>query len=275
MRRDRSTRRRISRLGMVHTAAHAPEHAPRGELGRYARIRPLRLRLGRGTIVSGRVELVKRRQRLVATIARRVAVGRSVRFARLAVSAGSGRLRLSLRASRPVLYRIRLSVPGDRLNAPCAVRFRVCARERLLGARALYVAAARQAELGRACRWRPHPRPPHRRLDRPARSLHRPPHGGGLRLLVRPGLCLRLPTMAGQPPWLSRCTGAPSGSGPSRRAPTRTRPAVRSFCRCRPHATASTPAPWRRTAVPQKGRFRPRRVGGHPIPGASVARRRP
>jgi hypothetical protein len=81
------------------------------------RLRPVRLRLGRGTILSGRVEPVKRRQRLVATIERRLAAGRYVRVARLRVTAGSGRFRLPLRPSRPGLYRIRLSVPGDRLNA--------------------------------------------------------------------------------------------------------------------------------------------------------------
>src|ERR671922_236686 len=81
------------------------------------RIRPVRLNLGRGTILSGRVEPVKRRQRLVATIERRLAAGRYVRVARLPVTAGSGRFRLPLRPSRPGLYRIRLSVAGDRLNA--------------------------------------------------------------------------------------------------------------------------------------------------------------
>jgi hypothetical protein len=81
------------------------------------RIRPVRLNLGRGTVLSGRVEPVKRRQRLVATIERRLAAGRYVRVARLPVTAGSGRFRLPLRPSRPGLYRIRLSVPGDRLNA--------------------------------------------------------------------------------------------------------------------------------------------------------------
>jgi hypothetical protein len=82
-----------------------------------SKVRPLRLRLGRGTIVSGRVEPVKRRQRLVATIERRLAGGRYVRVVRLPVTAGSGRFRLWLRPPRPGLYRIRLSVPGDRLNA--------------------------------------------------------------------------------------------------------------------------------------------------------------
>jgi hypothetical protein len=82
------------------------------------RIRPVRLRLGRGTLVSGRVEPVKRRQRLVATIERRLTGGRYVRVARLPVTARSGRFRLALRPPRPGLYRVRLSVPGDRLNVP-------------------------------------------------------------------------------------------------------------------------------------------------------------
>jgi N-acetylmuramoyl-L-alanine amidase len=81
------------------------------------KVRPVRLRLGGGTILSGRVEPVKHRQRLVATIERRLAGGRYVRVARLPVTAGSGRFRLPLRPSRPGLYRIRLAVPGDRLNA--------------------------------------------------------------------------------------------------------------------------------------------------------------
>jgi hypothetical protein len=187
MRRDRSTHRRISRLGMVHTAGHVPDHAPRGELGRYARDppAPAASRAGNDSVRAGR--------------------------AGEAAAAPGGdhratRRRGALRALRPASRERRLgalsAVPapveasplphtavraGRSPQRPCAVRFRVCARERLLGARALYVAAARQAELGRACRWRPHPRPPHRRLDRPAPSLHRPPHGGGLRLLVRPG----------------------------------------------------------------------------------------
>jgi hypothetical protein len=80
------------------------------------RIRPVRMRLGRRTVVSGRVEPAKRRQRLVATIERRLRGGDYVRVARLPMTARSGRFRLLLRPSRPGLYRVRLSVPGDRLN---------------------------------------------------------------------------------------------------------------------------------------------------------------
>jgi hypothetical protein len=87
------------------------------------RIRPIRLSLGRGTVLSGRIEPVKRRQRLVATVERRLAAGRYVRVARLRVTAGTGRFQLPLRLSRSGLYRIRLSVPGDRLNAPARSGF--------------------------------------------------------------------------------------------------------------------------------------------------------
>jgi hypothetical protein len=80
------------------------------------RIRPVRMRLGRRTVLSGRVAPGKRRQRLVATIERRLRGGGYVRVARLAVTARSGRFRLRLRPTRPGLYRVRLSVPGDRLN---------------------------------------------------------------------------------------------------------------------------------------------------------------
>jgi N-acetylmuramoyl-L-alanine amidase len=79
-------------------------------------IRPVRMRLGRRTVLSGRVEPVKPRLRLVATIERRLRGGRYERVARLPVRARRGRFRLPLRLSRPGLYRIRLSVPGDRLN---------------------------------------------------------------------------------------------------------------------------------------------------------------
>jgi hypothetical protein len=77
-----------------------------------------RLRRGRRTIVRGTVEPPRARRKVIVTIARRGARGGYLRVARFRADAPNGRIRVPLALSRPGLYRVGVSVPGDRLNAP-------------------------------------------------------------------------------------------------------------------------------------------------------------
>ena len=80
-------------------------------------LRSTRIRFGGSTTLSGTVEPRRRLRRVMVTVERRGAGGRYVRVARFRAKARDGRFRVPLLPSRPGLYRVRVSAPGDRLNA--------------------------------------------------------------------------------------------------------------------------------------------------------------
>jgi hypothetical protein len=80
-------------------------------------IGPRHLRVGRKAIVKGAVRPRQARRRLVVTLERRAARGRYRRVARFGVTAINGRFRVPIVPSRSGLYRVRVSVRADRLNA--------------------------------------------------------------------------------------------------------------------------------------------------------------
>jgi N-acetylmuramoyl-L-alanine amidase len=80
-------------------------------------IGPRHLHLGRRVIVKGTVEPRQPRRRLVVTLERRAARGRYRRVARFGATATGGRFRVPIVPSRSGLYRVRVSVRADRLNA--------------------------------------------------------------------------------------------------------------------------------------------------------------
>jgi hypothetical protein len=80
-------------------------------------IGPQHLRVGRRVIVKGAVRPLQRSRRLVVTLERRAARGRYRRVARFGVTAKGGRFRVPIVPSRSGLYRVRVSVRADRLNA--------------------------------------------------------------------------------------------------------------------------------------------------------------
>ncbi len=82
-----------------------------------AELRPRRLRLGGRTVAVGVVEPRRRSRRLIVTVERRVARGRYVSVARFPARARDGRFSVPLVPSRSGLYRVRVSVRADRLNA--------------------------------------------------------------------------------------------------------------------------------------------------------------
>jgi hypothetical protein len=81
-------------------------------------LQPSRIRFGGSTVLRGTVEPRRRLRRLFVTVERRAAGGRYVRIVRFRAMARNGRFRIPLQPSRPGLYRVRVSTPGDRLNAP-------------------------------------------------------------------------------------------------------------------------------------------------------------
>jgi N-acetylmuramoyl-L-alanine amidase len=80
-------------------------------------IGPQHLRVGRRVVVKGSVQPLQPRRRLVVTLERRAAHGRYRRVARFGVTAKGGRFRVPIVPSRSGLYRVRVSVRADRLNA--------------------------------------------------------------------------------------------------------------------------------------------------------------
>jgi 5-hydroxyisourate hydrolase-like protein (transthyretin family) len=80
-------------------------------------IGPQHLRLGRRVVIKGAVQPLQPRRRLVVTLERRAARGRYRRVARFGVTAKGGRFRVPIVPSRSGLYRVRVSVRADRLNA--------------------------------------------------------------------------------------------------------------------------------------------------------------
>jgi N-acetylmuramoyl-L-alanine amidase len=77
-----------------------------------------RISFGQSTVLRGTVEPRRRSRPLIVTVDRRAAGGRYVRVARFRGRARNGRFRIPLTPSGPGLYRVRVSAPGDRLNAP-------------------------------------------------------------------------------------------------------------------------------------------------------------
>src|ERR671923_137342 len=77
-----------------------------------------RVHFGRPTVLRGTIEPRRRLRRVIVTVDRRAAGGRYLRVVRFRALARDGRFRVPLRPSAPGLYRVRVSAPGDRLNAP-------------------------------------------------------------------------------------------------------------------------------------------------------------
>jgi hypothetical protein len=77
-----------------------------------------RIRFGQPTVLRGTIEPRRRLRRVIVTVDRRAAGGRYLPVVRFRALARDGRFRVPLRPSRPGLYRVRVSAPGDRLNAP-------------------------------------------------------------------------------------------------------------------------------------------------------------
>ena len=82
-----------------------------------AAVQPSRIPFGGSTVLRGTVDPRRRLRQLFVTVDRRAAGGRYVRVVRFRATARNGRFRVPLRPSRPGLYRVRVSAPGDRLNA--------------------------------------------------------------------------------------------------------------------------------------------------------------
>jgi hypothetical protein len=112
--------RSLRALAAIDPAA-APLVSPRVRLevrsAVRAGLRPRRLRLGRRTVLLGAVEPSRPARRLIVTVERRAAGGRYLRVIRFPARVRGGRFRVPLVPSRPGLYRVRVSVRADRLNA--------------------------------------------------------------------------------------------------------------------------------------------------------------